>query len=64
MEFNILSDSVSEFAQTIKRTSGLDINVCYQCKKCTSGCPVSYAMDYTPTQLIHAIRNHLITLDN
>ena len=56
MEFNIPSDTVSEFAETIKETSGLDINVCYQCKKCTSGCPVAYAMDYTPTQLIQAIR--------
>ncbi len=56
MELNILSDSVSEFAETVKQASGLDINVCYQCKKCTSGCPVSYAMDYTPTQLIHATR--------
>ncbi len=55
MEFNISSDTVSEFAQTIKQISGMDINVCYQCKRCTSGCPVSYAMDYTPTQLMHAI---------
>jgi len=56
MEFNIPSDTVSEFAEIIKETSGLDINVCYQCKKCASGCPVSYAMDYTPAQLMHAIR--------
>ena len=56
MEFNIPSDTVSEFAEIIKESSGLDINVCYQCKRCTSGCPVAYAMDYTPTQLIHAIR--------
>ena len=55
MELNIPSDTVSEFAEIIKETGGLDVNVCYQCKKCTSGCPVSYAMDYTPTQLIHAI---------
>jgi len=56
MELNIPSDTVSEFADVIKETSGLDVNVCYQCKKCTSGCPVSYVMDYTPTQLMHAIR--------
>jgi heterodisulfide reductase subunit C len=55
MEFNLASDTVSEFADVIKENSGLDVNVCYQCKKCTSGCPVAYAMDYTPTQLIHAI---------
>ena len=56
VEFDIPSDTVSEFAETVKETSGLDVNACYQCKKCTSGCPVSYAMDYPPTQLIHAIR--------
>ncbi len=56
IEFNIPSDTVSEFAEAIKETSGLDINLCYQCKKCTSGCPVAYTMDYTPTQLIHAVR--------
>jgi len=56
MEFNIPSDTVSEFAEIIKDTSGRDTNLCYQCKKCTSGCPVAYAMDYTPAQLMHAIR--------
>jgi heterodisulfide reductase subunit C len=33
-----------------------NVNVCYQCRKCSAGCPMSYAMDYTPAQLIHAIR--------
>ncbi len=56
MEFNIPSDTVSKFAEIVKQTSGVDINVCYQCRKCTSGCPVAYAMDYTPTQLMHVIR--------
>ena len=56
VELNIPSGTVSEFAEIIKETSGLDVNLCYQCKKCTSGCPVSYAMDYTPAQLMHAIR--------
>jgi heterodisulfide reductase subunit C len=56
MELNISSDTVSVFAEAIRGTTGLDVNVCYQCKKCTSGCPVAYAMDYTPAQLMHAIR--------
>jgi heterodisulfide reductase subunit C len=42
--------------QDIKRLSGENVNLCFQCQKCASGCPVAYAMDYTPTQLIHAIR--------
>jgi heterodisulfide reductase subunit C len=55
-ELNISSASVSEFADLIKRASGVDINVCYQCRKCASGCPVAYAMDYTPAQILHAAR--------
>ena len=45
-----------EFADTVKLAGGIDVNWCFQCGKCASGCPVSYAMDYTPTQLIHAIQ--------
>ena len=45
-----------EFTRAIEKESGEIINVCYQCKKCAVGCPVAYAMDYTPTQIIHAIR--------
>jgi len=56
MEFTIPTDTVAEFSETLKQADGLDINICYQCQKCTSGCPVAYAMDYTPAQLIHAIR--------
>ncbi|HEX78234.1 MAG TPA: heterodisulfide reductase subunit C [Dehalococcoidia bacterium] len=52
----------SEFAEAVKTISGLDVNLCFQCAKCASGCPVSYAMDYTPTQLIHAIQLGLTDL--
>lgn len=33
-----------------------NVSVCYQCKKCSSGCPVTFAMDYLPNQIIHMIR--------
>ena len=56
MEIYVQQDKVSEFADMLKRTSGLDVNLCYQCKKCSSGCPISYAMDYPPAQLMHLIR--------
>ncbi len=51
----ITSES-AEFADLVKAVGGIDVNWCFQCGKCASGCPVSYAMDYTPTQLIHAIQ--------
>ncbi len=44
------------FAELVEQVSGVDVCVCFQCGKCASGCPVSYAGDYTPTQLIHAVQ--------
>lgn len=40
---------------TIEKESGQNVNLCYQCKKCTSGCPMIPEMDYTPTQIIHLL---------
>lgn len=43
-------------AAAIREGSGVDVNQCYQCGKCAAGCPIAYAMDYPPAQLIHAAR--------
>ena len=43
-------------ARAIREISDIDVNLCYQCGKCAAGCPVAYAMDYPPAQLIHAAR--------
>ncbi|HUV63213.1 MAG TPA: 4Fe-4S dicluster domain-containing protein [Sedimentisphaerales bacterium] len=56
MESNPTTVSHSQLAEAVLRESGQNVNLCYQCRKCTAGCPISYAMDYTPAQLIHAIR--------
>jgi heterodisulfide reductase subunit C len=48
--------SGSKLAEAVMAESGQNVNVCYQCGKCAAGCPISYAMDYKPAQLIHAIR--------
>ncbi|MCP4754741.1 MAG: heterodisulfide reductase subunit C [Proteobacteria bacterium] len=45
-----------QLADAIYRECGQNVNLCYQCGKCAAGCPVSYVLDYTSTQLIHAIR--------
>ncbi len=31
------------------------VELCFQCQKCASGCPVAYAMDYTPPQLLRMV---------
>ena len=48
--------SRSQLAEAVFSESGQNVNLCYQCRKCAAGCPISYAMDYKPAQLIHAIR--------
>jgi len=45
----------SRLAEEVLLESGQDVNLCFECSKCGAGCPVSYAMDYSPVQLIHAI---------
>ena len=33
-----------------------NLNRCYQCSMCSDGCPVAYAMDYHPNELIYMTR--------
>lgn len=33
--------------------SSVNVYLCYQCQKCTNGCPVADMMDITPSQIIH-----------
>ena len=49
-------DAKSKLAEAVMAESGQNVNVCFQCGKCAAGCPISYAMDHKPSQLIHAIR--------
>lgn len=45
-----------DFANAIQTQVRHNINLCYQCKKCTVGCPIVYEMDYAPSQIIYAAR--------
>jgi heterodisulfide reductase subunit C len=38
---------------------GEDVNLCYQCEKCTSGCPASPEMELVPAQIMHASQLNL-----
>ena len=48
--------ALSNFVLGLARESGQNVNACFQCRKCAVGCPVAFAMDLTPTQIIHAAR--------
>ena len=46
----------SDFAKDAASASGVDLFACYQCQKCTNGCPVTFAMDYYPHQVIRLVQ--------
>ena len=45
-----------EFALKVKALSDANLDRCYQCYTCTAGCPVAYAMDYYPHQLMRMVQ--------
>ncbi len=40
------------FAREVKEKSQAHLERCYQCVACSSGCPVAFAMDYAPHQIL------------
>ncbi|MCX6230621.1 MAG: 4Fe-4S dicluster domain-containing protein [Bacteroidetes bacterium] len=46
-------------AGKIKKNVGVSLVKCYQCGKCSAGCPVSGDMDYPPSLLIHKLQTGL-----
>jgi len=44
----------------IEKLSGQKISACFQCEKCTNGCPVTFAMDIAPHQAIRLLHLGLV----
>lgn len=49
-------DHGSPFLQEIEDKRDVKVSSCFQCKKCSNGCPVNFAMDIMPHKIIHMIR--------
>ena len=43
-------------AEKVKSISGEDVTSCYQCGMCSASCPVRFAMDISPTQVIRLVQ--------
>lgn len=39
-----------------ERIGGAPIQRCYHCRKCTAGCPLAFAMEYSPDRVIRMIQ--------
>lgn len=43
------------FSDLVQTSVGLNVNACFQCRKCTNGCPVTFVMDIHPDQVIRLV---------
>jgi heterodisulfide reductase subunit C2 len=44
-----------EFAREVERRSGTAVNACFQCHKCSTGCPIGPDMDLLSSQVMRLI---------
>jgi heterodisulfide reductase subunit C len=44
------------FLSEVVQASGEKIQACFQCQKCSAGCPIAYAMDILPNQMLRHIQ--------
>jgi heterodisulfide reductase subunit C len=44
------------FIERIGELSGENIYACYQCGRCSAGCPVAFEMDLLPNQIIRLVQ--------
>jgi heterodisulfide reductase subunit C len=40
------------FAGQVEQLSGQRLNLCYQCGKCTAGCPIAYSVEFPPHKIM------------
>lgn len=44
------------FLGVVEARSGEPVSRCFQCRKCTNGCPLAFAMDVMPNQVMRMIQ--------
>jgi heterodisulfide reductase subunit C2 len=50
-----IGKSSSSPVESLSRGSELNVQDCYQCQKCSAGCPVAFAMDDKPNQIMQMV---------
>jgi len=46
----------SEFVRKVAEISGQNLTLCYQCGTCSGSCPMSFAMDLLPRQIMRLVQ--------
>ena len=50
------SDASPTLSSVLKQRTAVDVKKCYQCGKCSAGCPLSSEMDYAPNYIMRLIQ--------
>ncbi len=45
-----------KFIERVEELSGENVYACYQCGRCSAGCPVAFEMDILPNQVIRLVQ--------
>jgi len=45
------------FIAHVEEESGQNVNKCYQCVKCSGGCPLAFYMDFPPSLIMRMLQN-------
>jgi heterodisulfide reductase subunit C len=53
-------EAKKKFIRQIEQESGTRISLCYQCGKCSAGCPAGFGMRYAPRQVIRMLQLWMI----
>jgi heterodisulfide reductase subunit C len=46
----------TSFTQQVRVLAGDGLNLCFQCGKCSAGCPATFAMDYAPHEIVRLVQ--------
>ena len=44
----------------LEEEAGTEVSLCYQCGKCSAGCPAAFAMDYPPREIIRLLQLNML----
>lgn len=57
MRIRLSKDTVrNELVERVREYSGQDLLACYQCGKCSAGCPAAFAMNLLPSRVIRLVQ--------
>ncbi len=51
-----ITASENKLREEIERACGVDLDLCYECGKCSGGCSTGHHYDFTPRKIIQMIR--------